>query len=649
MQKEFFENMAEDFIEDNTLEDNELDFTTNVNPVDYNDDAIQHLSWNEHIRKRLGMYIGKAGDGSAHDDGIYILLKEIVDNSIDEFNMGAGKTIEIDINDGKVRVRDYGRGIPLASLKDCMGQMNTGGKYNTGAFKKAVGLNGVGAKATNAASSYFRAQAFRDGQTKIVEFSKGELLSESDIIPTDQKNGTEITFVPDAELFGNYHFLMEYVDEMIWNYAFLNSGLTLILNGQKYQAKNGLLDLLTRKIGKLDSCAYPIIHIKEGDFECAFTHSNVTSNEEYFPFANGQYNPLGGTHLNVFREAIAKTIREFYNKEYETSDIRSAFIASLAIKVDEPEFEGQTKTKFSSNYMDKESETTIRQYITDIIKRHFDKFLHMNSDVAEALMRKIIQNEKERKGMANIKKLARESAKKVSLNNRKLRDCRIHYNTNQEKRLESTLFITEGDSASGSITKSRDAQTQAVFSLRGKPLNCYGLTKKIVYENEEFNLLQAALNIDESIENLRYNNIVIATDADVDGMHIRLLMLTFFLQFYPDVVRGGHLYILQTPLFRVRNKKETRYCYSDEERVDAIKSLGAHPEITRFKGLGEISPDEFSYFIGPNMRLEPIILRHDMTIPELLKYYMGKNTDQRQKFIIDNLRIEDDSNIDKLD
>ncbi len=641
--------MAEDFIEDNVLEDNELDFTTNVNPVDYNDDAIQHLSWNEHIRKRLGMYIGKAGDGSAHDDGIYILLKEIVDNSIDEFNMGAGKTIEIDINDGKVRVRDYGRGIPLGSLKDCMGQMNTGGKYNTGAFKKAVGLNGVGAKATNAASSYFRAQAFRDGQTKIVEFSKGELLSESDIIPTDQKNGTEITFVPDAELFGNYHFLMEYVDEMVWNYAFLNSGLTLILNGQKYQAKNGLLDLLTRKIGKIDSCAYPIIHIKEGDFECAFTHSNVTSNEEYFPFANGQYNPLGGTHLNVFREAIAKTIREFYNKEYETSDIRSAFIASLAIKVDEPEFEGQTKTKFSSNYMDKESETTIRQYITDIIKRHFDKFLHMNSDVAEALMRKIIQNEKERKGMANIKKLARESAKKVSLNNRKLRDCRIHYNTNQEKRLESTLFITEGDSASGSITKSRDAQTQAVFSLRGKPLNCYGLTKKIVYENEEFNLLQAALNIDESIENLRYNNIVIATDADVDGMHIRLLMLTFFLQFYPDVVRGGHLYILQTPLFRVRNKKETRYCYSDEERVDAIKSLGAHPEITRFKGLGEISPDEFSYFIGPNMRLEPIILRHDMTIPELLKYYMGKNTDQRQKFIIDNLRIEDDSNIDKLD
>lgn len=649
LHKEFFEKMAEEIIDDNVLEDNELDFTTNINPVDYTDDAIQHLSWNEHIRKRLGMYIGKAGDGSAHDDGIYILLKEIVDNSIDEFNMGAGKVIEIDINDGRVHVRDYGRGIPLASLKDCMGQMNTGGKYNNEAFKKSVGLNGVGAKATNAASSYFKAQSYRDGKTKIVEFSKGELTSESDFLPTDQKNGTEITFVPDAELFGNYHFLMEYVDEMVWNYAFLNSGLSLILNGQKYQAKNGLLDLLTRKIGKLDTCAYPVIHIKEGDFECAFTHSNITSNEEYFPFANGQYNPLGGTHLNVFREAIAKTIREFYNKEYETSDIRSSFIAALSIKVDNPEFEGQTKTKFSSNYVDKDNETTIRAYITDIIKRHFDKFLHMNGDVAEALMRKIIQNEKERKGMANIKKLARESAKKVSLNNRKLRDCRIHYNTNQEKRLESTLFITEGDSASGSITKSRDAQTQAVFSLRGKPLNCYGLTKKIVYENEEFNLLQAALNIDESIENLRYNNIVIATDADVDGMHIRLLMLTFFLQFYPDVVRGGHLYILQTPLFRVRNKKETRYCYTDEERVDAIKSLGAHPEITRFKGLGEISPDEFSYFIGPNMRLEPIILRHDMTIPELLKYYMGKNTDQRQKFIIDNLRVEDDSNIDKLD
>ena len=640
--------MADERLEDNNLDNNELDFSAPV-AADYNDDSIQHLSWNEHIRMRLGMYIGKAGDGSAHDDGIYILLKEIVDNCIDEFVMGFGKSIEIDINDGKVHVRDYGRGIPLASLKDCMGQINTGGKYDGGAFKKSVGLNGVGAKATNAASSYFRAQSFRDGKTKIVEFSKGELLNESGFEDTDQKNGTDITFVPDSELFGNYHYLMEYVDEMVWNYAFLNSGLSLILNGQKYQAKNGLLDLLERKIGKTDTCVYPIIHIKEGFFECAFTHSNITSNEEYFSFANGQYNPLGGTHLNVFREAIARTIKDFYNKEYETSDIRSSFIAAISIKVDNPEFEGQTKTKFSSNYMDKDNETTIRAYITDIIKRHFDKFLHINSDVAEALMRKIIQNEKERKGMANIKKLARESAKKVSLNNRKLRDCRVHYNTNSENRLESTLFITEGDSASGSITKSRDAQTQAVFSLRGKPLNSYGLTKKIVYENEEFNLLQAALNIDESIENLRYNNIVIATDADVDGMHIRLLLLTFFLQFYPDVVRGGHVYILQTPLFRVRNKKETVYCYSDEERINAIKSLGAHPEITRFKGLGEISPDEFSYFIGPNMRLEPIILRHDMTIPELLKYYMGKNTDQRQRFIIDNLRIEDDTNIDKIE
>ena len=648
MQKELLR-MADDYNDNNLLESNELDFSTSVSESKYDDDSIQHLSWNEHIRKRLGMYIGKAGDGSAHDDGIYILLKEIVDNCIDEFVMGYGKVIEIDINDGRVHVRDYGRGIPLAKLRDCVGEINTGGKYNTGAFKKSVGLNGVGAKAANAASSYFKAQSYRDNKTKIVEFSKGVLQYESELLPTDQKNGTEITFVPDTELFGNYHFLLEYVDDMVWNYAFLNSGLSLILNGQKYQAKNGLLDLLERKIGKTETCAYPIIHIKEGDFECAFTHSNLTSNEEYFSFANGQYNPLGGTHLNVFRDAIAKTIREYYNKEYETSDIRSSFIAALSIKVMNPEYEGQTKTKFSSNYMDEESKVTIRTYITDIIKRHFDKFLHMNSDVAEALMRKIIQNEKERKGMANIKKLARESAKKVSLNNRKLRDCRVHYNTNQEKRLESTLFITEGDSASGSITKSRDAQTQAVFSLRGKPLNCYGLSKKIVYENEEFNLLQAALNIDESIENLRYNNIVIATDADVDGMHIRLLMLTFFLQFYPDVVRSGHVYILQTPLFRVRNKKQTIYCYSDEERINAIKSLGSKPEITRFKGLGEISPDEFSYFIGPNMRLEPIILRHDMTIPDLLKYYMGKNTDQRQKFIIDNLRVEDDSNIDKTD
>ena len=631
------------------MENNELDFVNTPISEDYSEENIKHLEWFEHIRMRPGMYIGKAGDGSAHDDGIYILLKEIIDNCIDEYVMGFGKSIEISIIDGTVRVRDYGRGIPLGSLKDCVGQMNTGGKYDSKVFKKAVGLNGVGTKAVNATSSHFKAQAYRDGKTKFVEYSKGKILTESEILDTEEKNGTEMTFTPDKEVFGNYHYIMEYVEEMIWNYAFLNSGLSLYLNGQKYQAKNGLYDLLLRKIGKEETCAYPVVHIKEGDFECAFTHSNLTSNEEYFSFANGQHNPLGGTHLNVFREAIAKTIREFYNKDYEVSDIRSSFVAAISIKVMNPEYEGQTKTKFSSTLMEPDG-VTIRAYITDIIKRHFDKFLHINSEVAEALMRKILQNEKERKGMANIKKLAKESAKKVSLNNKKLRECRIHYNTNHEKRLETTLFITEGDSASGSITKSRDAQTQAVFSLRGKPLNCLGLSKKVVYENEEFNLLQAALNIDESIENLRYNNIVIATDADVDGMHIRLLMLIFFLQFYPDVVRDGHLYILQTPLFRVRNKKKTIYCYSDEERIEAIKSLGTNPEITRFKGLGEISPDEFSHFIGPNIRLEPIILRHDSSILELLKFYMGgKNPPERQKYIIDNLRMEDDTNIDSLE
>lgn len=640
--------MAEIFEGDNSYNDDELDFPIVQESDTYDESSILHLEWAEHIRTRPGMYIGKMGDGSAHDDGIYILLKEIIDNAIDEYVMGYGKVIEVTIADETVTVRDYGRGIPLGKLKVCMSQMNTGAKYNTSVFKKSVGLNGVGAKATNAMSSYFKAQAYRDGVTKIIEFSKGELTYESEEFATEERNGTAITFKPDSTLFGNYHFLMEYVDDLIWNYVFLNSGLTINFNGHKYQAKNGLLDLLERRIGKLETCVYPIIHIKEGDFECAFTHSNITSNEEYFSFANGQYNPLGGTHLNVFREAIAKTIREFYNKDYETNDIRSSFIAAISIKVMNPEYEGQTKTKFSSTVMDKDGNVTIRAYVTDIIKRHFDKFLHINSDVAEALMRKIIQNEKERKGMANIKKLAKESAKKVSLNNKKLRECRVHYNTNHEKRLESTLFITEGDSASGSITKSRNANTQAVFSLKGKPLNCFGLSKKIVYENEEFNLLQAALNIDESIENLRYNNIVIATDADVDGMHIRLLMLTFFLQFYPDVIRGGHLYILQTPLFRVRNKKQTIYCYTDEERINAIKSLGKNPEITRFKGLGEISPDEFSYFIGPNMRLEPIILRNDLTIPEMLLYYMGKNTEDRQEFIIENLRVEDDTNIDKI-
>ncbi len=634
--------MAEEVMDENTL-----DFEGVSEAADYTGDDIRHLEWDEHIRLRPGMYIGKVGDGSAHDDGIYILLKEIVDNCIDEFVMGFGRNIDISIEDGSVTVRDYGRGIPLEGLRVAVGEINTGAKYNTSAFKKAVGLNGVGSKAVNAMSSNFIAQSFRAGLSKKVEFSKGKLVSEGEIVPTDEKNGTLIKFTPDKELFGNYHFLEEYVDDMIWNYAFLNSGLVINYNGQKYQAKNGLYDLLQRKIGRLDTCVYPIVHIKDGDFECAFTHLNSTSNDEYFPFANGQYNPLGGTHLNVFRDAFAKTVRDFYNKEFEVSDIRGSFIAALSIKVMHPEYEGQTKTKFSSVNMDDDG-PSVRTYITDIVKSHFDKYLHINSDVAEELLRKIVQNEKERKGMANIKKLAKESAKKVSLNNKKLRECRIHLNSNHAKRLETTIFITEGDSASGSITKSRDAQTQAVFSLRGKPLNCLGMSKKIVYENEEFNLLMAALNIDESIEDLRYNNIVIATDADVDGMHIRLLLLTFFLQFYTDVVRGGHLYVLQTPLFRVRNKKETIYCYTDEERVNAINKLGPGREITRFKGLGEISPDEFSYFIGANMRLEPIILHHDLTISELLDYYMGKNTPERQKFIIDNLRIEDDSNIDKV-
>ena len=624
------------------MENNELDFVNIPLSEDYDDGSIIHLEWNDHIRTRPGMYIGKAGDGSAHDDGIYILLKEIIDNCIDEYVMGFGKSVEINIIDGTVRVRDYGRGIPLGSLKDCVGKMNTGGKYDSKAFKKSVGLNGVGTKAVNATSSHFKAQAYRDGKTKYVEYSKGVLLKETEIIDTEEKNGTEITFTPDKEVFGNYHYIMEYVEEMIWNYAFLNSGLALYVNGQKYQSKNGLYDLLMRKIGgKEETCAYPIIHIKEGDFECAFTHSNLTSNEEYFSFANGQYNPLGGTHLNVFREAMAKTIREFYNKDYEISDIRSSLVAAISIKVMNPEYEGQTKTKFSSTLMEPDG-MTIRAYITDIIKRHFDKFLHINQEVAEALMRKILQNEKERKGMANIKKLAKESAKKVSLNNKKLRECRIHYNTNHEKRLETTLFITEGDSASGSITKSRDAQTQAVFSLRGKPLNCLGLTKKVVYENEEFNLLQAALNIDESIENLRYNNIVIATDADVDGYHIRNLVITYFMKFFDKVIKDGRLFVLETPLFRVRDKKTTYYCYNETEKQKALAKIGKSAETTRFKGLGEINPKEFKDFIGEGMRLTPIDCRHDVGIPDTLQFYMGGNTRERRQYILDNLVLTEE-------
>lgn len=595
------------------------------------------------------MYIGKLGDGTSHDDGIYVLLKEIIDNSIDEFVMGNGKTIEVNINENMVSVRDFGRGMPLGKVIDCVSKINTGAKYDSNVFKKAVGLNGVGSKAVNAMSSFFTVQSVRENQTKIVEFSRGEITLDKPLEASEERQGTQISFVPDEEIFGKYRYLHEYVEEMLWNYAFLNNGLTIVFNGQKFQAKNGLLDLLERNMAGPETMTYPIIHIREEDFECAFTHSNNTYNEEYYSFVNGQHTTQGGTHQNAFREAIVKTIREFYNKDYDVADIRNSLVAAISIKVQEPVFESQTKTKLGSQYMEPEGRS-VRNFIGDIIKRNLDNYLHMNPETADALQRKIMQSEKERKDMANIKKLARESVKKASLHNKKLRDCRIHFNSNHDKRLETTLFITEGDSASGSITKSRDVQTQAVFSLKGKPLNCYGLTKKIVYENEEFNLLQTALNIDESLENLRYNNIVVATDADVDGMHIRLLLLTFFLQFYPDLIKSGHLYILQTPLFRVRNKKETIYCYSEEERVNALKKLGAHPEITRFKGLGEISPDEFKFFIGPSMRLDPVLMKRDMpmSIGELLEFYMGKNTPDRQTFIINNLRMEDDLTEKKL-
>lgn len=607
----------------------------------YGDDSIRTLDWKEHIRLRPGMYIGKLGDGTSHDDGIYVLLKEIIDNSIDEFVMGNGKTIEVIITDELVSVRDYGRGMPLGKVIDCVSKINTGAKYDSNVFKKAVGLNGVGSKAVNAMSSFFKAQSIRDGKTKVVEFCRGEIIQDQDIAISEDKQGSLISFVPDEEIFGKYRYLLEYVEEMLWNYVFLNNGLTIVFNGQKFQAKNGLLDLLERNMSGADTMNYPIIHIREEDFECAFTHSNNSYNEEYYSFVNGQHTTQGGTHQNAFREAIVKTIREFYNKDYDTSDIRNSLVAAISIKVQEPVFESQTKTKLGSQTIEPNGQS-VRNFIGEIIKRHLDNYLHINPDTADALQRKIMQSEKERKDMANIKKLAKESVKKASLHNKKLRDCRIHFNSNHENRLDTTLFITEGDSASGSITKSRDVQTQAVFSLKGKPLNSYGLSKKIVYENEEFNLLQAALNIDDSLENLRYNNVVIATDADVDGMHIRLLLLTFFLQFYPDLVRGGHVYILQTPLFRVRNKKETIYCYSEEERLNALKKLGTNPEITRFKGLGEISPNEFVFFIGPNMRLDPVILKRDMSINELLEFYMGKNTPDRQQFIINNLRLEEE-------
>lgn len=604
----------------------------------YNEDSIRSLDWKEHIRLRPGMYIGKLGDGSAYDDGIYVLLKEVVDNSIDEFVMGAGRTIEITMNEQKISVRDYGRGIPLGSVVDVVSKINTGGKYDSKAFQKSVGLNGVGTKAVNALSASFTVQSYRDGKTRIAEFSKGELLK-SEEKTTTQRNGTAVTFYPDDSIFRNYHYRAEFVENMIWNYVFLNSGLTINFNGQKFISENGLRDLLERNIDA-ESMRYPIIHLKGDDIEIAITHGQQYG-EEYYSFVNGQHTTQGGTHQAAFREALVKTVREFYKKDFDASDIRSSIIGAVAIKVQEPVFESQTKTKLGSQNIGPEG-PTVRTFINDFLKKALDDYLHKHGETADALLKRILQSERERKDIAGIKKLANERAKKASLHNRKLRDCKVHYGDKHELAQETTLFITEGDSASGSITKSRNVHTQAVFSLKGKPLNAFGLTKKVVYENEEFNLLQHALNIEDGLDGLRYNNIVFATDADVDGMHIRLLLMTFFLQFFPDLVKAGHVSILQTPLFRVRNKKETIYCYSDEERQRAILKLGGKPEITRFKGLGEISPEEFGLFIGEDMRLDPVILSKEQKIIQLLEYYMGKNTPDRQKHIVNNLRVEVD-------
>lgn len=606
----------------------------------YNEDSIRSLDWKEHIRLRPGMYIGKLGDGASVDDGIYVLVKEIVDNSIDEHMMGNGKTIEIRISEHKVEVRDYGRGIPLGKVIDCVSKINTGGKYDSGAFQKSVGLNGVGTKAVNALSAYFKVQSFRDGKTKYAEFKNGELISESEIIDSNQRNGTFICFEPDSTIFKNFKYIPQYLDNMIRNYCYLNAGLTINFNGQKYFSQNGLHDLLSNKTDE-ETLRYPIIHLKGNDIEIALTHGNQYG-EEYYSFVNGQYTTQGGTHLAAFRESIVKVVREHFGKDYAPEDVRSSIIAAVAIRVQEPVFESQTKTKLGSTNMSPAADSvTVRTFVNDFIKEHLDNYIHMHPEVREALKKRIEQSERERKELAGVKKLANERAKKANLHNRKLRDCRIHLTDEKsESRYDTTLFITEGDSASGSITKSRDVQLQGVFSLRGKPLNCFGLTKKVVYENEEFNLLQHALDIENGIENLRFNRIVIATDADVDGMHIRLLIMTFFLQFFPDLVRNGHLFILETPLFRVRNKKETIYCYSEQEKRAAIEKLGNKPEITRFKGLGEISPEEFGGFIGENMRLEPVILQKETPIQKLLTYYMGKNTPDRQRFIIDHLKVE---------
>ncbi len=605
----------------------------------YTEDNIRSLDWKEHIRMRPGMYIGKLGDGSSPDDGIYILLKEVLDNCIDEFVMGAGKTIEVRIKEKEVRVRDYGRGIPLGKVVDVVSKMNTGGKYDSRAFKKSVGLNGVGTKAVNALSSFFKVESVRDNQMKTAEFSLGELTNDSDIEESSKRRGTKVVFIPDEGIFKNFKYRTEYVVKMLKNYVYLNPGLTIDFNGEKFYSENGLKDLLGETISE-DDMAYPIIHLRGDDIELAITHSKTQYSEEYHSFVNGQNTTQGGTHLAAFREALVKTLREFYNKNYDASDIRKSIVSAISIKVMEPVFESQTKTKLGSTDMGGKL-PTVRTFINDFVKTQLDNFLHKNPETAEAIHKKIVQAERERKELSGIRKLARDRAKKSSLHNKKLRDCRVHLqDIKNERNLESTLFITEGDSASGSITKSRDVNTQAVFSLRGKPLNTYGMTKKIVYENEEFNLLQAALNIEDSMEDLRYNNIVIATDADVDGMHIRLLLITFFLQFFPELIKEGHLYILQTPLFRVRNKKETIYCYTEEERVNAIEKLNPKPEITRFKGLGEISPDEFVHFIGNDIRLDPVMLDKAMSIEELLSFYMGKNTPDRQEFIIDNLKVE---------
>ena len=605
----------------------------------YTEDNIKSLDWKDHIRMRPGMYIGKLGDGSAYDDGIYILLKEILDNSIDEFVMGAGKTIEISIKDNIVSVRDYGRGIPLGKVKDVVSKMNTGGKYDTRAFKKSVGLNGVGTKAVNALSSYFKVESFRDGKEKSVSFEFGEVVDDLPLTDSSKRKGTKVFFKPDGSIFKKFKYRNEYVSRMLKYYVYLNPGLSIIFNGEKFKSENGLKDLIEDN-NNIEDFLYPIIHLKGNDIELAITHNKKQYSEEYYSFVNGQHTTQGGTHLSSCREGIVKTLREFYKKPYDSSDIRKSILCAISIKVLEPVFESQTKTKLGSTEMGG-GLPTVRTYINDFISKKLDNYLHKNPIVAEEIQRKILQAERERKELSGIRKLARERAKKSSLHNKKLRDCRVHLdNMSNEHRLDSTLFITEGDSASGSITKSRNVNTQAVFSLRGKPLNSYSMTKKIVYENEEFNLLQAALNIEEGLEKLRYNKIVIATDADVDGMHIRLLLITFFLQFFPELIKEGHVFILQTPLFRVRNKKETIYCYSEEERVDAIQRLSPKPEITRFKGLGEISPNEFKNFIGDNIRLDPVIINKETSIESLLSFYMGKNTPDRQNFIIENLKFD---------